>query len=81
MNGSSSQRIPLTPSAVGSRKERLDLENFFFPGEKLYYYDANSLYPYIALQDLPGTKCHKESFTDINKQTENLFGFHYCPQI
>lgn len=30
-------------------------------GEKLYYYDVNSLYPYVALQDLPGTQCHKEN--------------------
>lgn len=28
-------------------------------GEKLYYYDVNSLYPYVALQDMPGINCSK----------------------
>lgn len=26
-------------------------------GENLYYYDVNSLYPYVALQDMPGLEC------------------------
>lgn len=52
-------------------------------GEKLYYYDVNSLYPYVALQDMPGINCSKENFintcdTEIDKSIKNLFGFYYC---
>lgn len=36
-------------------------------GEKLYYYDVNSLYPYVALQELPGIECSKESFLNTEK--------------
>lgn len=28
-------------------------------GHNIYYYDVNSLYPYVALQDLPGLECSK----------------------
>lgn len=34
-------------------------------GHKLYYYDVNSLYPYLALQDMPGLECSK---IQINKK-------------
>lgn len=47
-------------------------------GEKLYYYDVNSLYPYVSLQDLPGTTCYKENFINTKKSIESLFGFYYC---
>ena len=61
-------------------------------GEKLYYYDVNSLYPYVALQDLPGIVCSKETFMDASqdassshllrkgwdKSIKGLFGFYYC---
>lgn len=47
-------------------------------GEKLYYYDVNSLYPYVALQDLPGTKCSKENFIGLDVNIDTLFGFYYC---
>lgn len=47
-------------------------------GEKLYYYDVNSLYPYVSLQDLPGIECYKENFINVNKSIEGLFGFYYC---
>ena len=48
-------------------------------GEPLYYYDVNSLYPWAALNDMPGQQCILES--SINKRfTEDLdlFGFFYC---
>lgn len=48
-------------------------------GENLYYYDVNSLYPYAALNSMPGTNCTFE--TDINillKDMMNVFGFFYC---
>ena len=51
-------------------------------GENLYYYDVNSLYPYAALNDMPGNECtyletHDENeYLDINK--DKLFGFFYC---
>lgn len=44
----------------------------------MYYYDVNSLYPYVALQDLPGLECSKiDNFGD-NVDICNLFGFYYC---
>ena len=33
-------------------------------GINLYYYDVNSLYPYVALQDMPGLTCKKIFFFD-----------------
>ena len=47
-------------------------------GNNLYYYDVNSLYPYVAQQDLPGIGCYKEHFIGMNPSLENLFGFYYC---
>ena len=47
-------------------------------GENLYYYDVNSLYPYVSLNDMVGLECHKQEY--INKKAnlnENL-GFFYC---
>ena len=46
--------------------------------ELLYYYDVNSLYPYAALNDMPGLEC--EFVPNINvKFLENteLYGFYY----
>lgn len=48
-------------------------------GENIYYYDVNSLYPYAALNSMPGSKCVLE--TNINMFLENMinvFGFFYC---
>lgn len=50
-------------------------------GENLYYYDVNSLYPFAALNDMPGNICkyvesHNQDSLDITKN--NLFGFFYC---
>ncbi len=45
-------------------------------GEKLYYYDVNSLYPYVALQDMPGCEC--VYYEKCNKSIDELFGFFYC---
>ena len=50
-------------------------------GENLYYYDVNSLYPYVALQDMPGLVCSKEEFytgSGIEKDIDEYFGFFYC---
>lgn len=46
-------------------------------GENLYYYDVNSLCPYVAFQDMPGLNCVKESFYQ-DKNIDDLFGFFYC---
>jgi hypothetical protein len=47
-------------------------------GENLYYYDVNSLYLYMVLQDMPGLEYSKIEFF-VNKQDlDNLFGFFYC---
>ena len=47
-------------------------------GENLYYYDVNSLYPYVALQDMPGLICSKLQFFNDKQTIDNLFGFFYC---
>ena len=45
-------------------------------GESLYYYDVNSLYPYAALNPMPGINC---VFADtITADIADLFGFYYC---
>lgn len=50
--------------------------------ETLYYYDVNSLYPYVSLNDMPGLDWIKKEHYIDNKQEdldiENLFGFFYC---
>ncbi|RYE15199.1 MAG: hypothetical protein EOP34_04145 [Rickettsiales bacterium] len=47
-------------------------------GKDLYYYDVNSLYPYVAHQPMPGLECKKISFFEPIYDTSNLFGFFYC---
>nr|QWO71378.1 DNA polymerase [Calocybe cyanea] len=43
------------------------------------YIDINSLYPFAALNPMPGTDCHYlESFDDKGLDLENLFGFFYA---
>ena len=49
-------------------------------GKKLYYYDVNSLYPYVALQDMPGVECSKVDYytgKDL-KDLGDIFGFFNC---
>jgi len=46
-------------------------------GENLYYYDVNSLYPYAALNDMPGLNCTKENFIE-GGNIDHLFGFFNC---
>lgn len=47
-------------------------------GENLYYYDVNSLYPYVALQDMPGLECSKIQYYTDTDNIDSLFGFFYC---
>lgn len=47
-------------------------------GKNLFYYDVNSLYPYVALQDMPGLTCSKVSFFEDYENIDMLFGFFYC---
>jgi hypothetical protein len=48
-------------------------------GKNLLYYDVNSLYPYSALNSLPGNKCvYLESLNNISLNLNDLFGFFYC---
>lgn len=46
-------------------------------GKDLYYYDINSLYPFAALNDMPGLTCSKILLT-TDTNIDNLFGFFYC---
>jgi len=48
-------------------------------GENLYYYDVNSLYPYVALESMPGNDAtFIEDYTGEGLVKDNLFGFFYC---
>nr|YP_010044372.1 DNA polymerase [Trametes versicolor]QPF23613.1 DNA polymerase [Trametes versicolor] len=48
-------------------------------GQNLIYLDVNSLYPYAALNPMPGTDCYFiESFEDKGLDLDNLFGFFYA---
>ena len=47
-------------------------------GTNLFYYDVNSLYPYAALQDMPGLNCSKVSYFEGCEDIDSLFGFFYC---
>jgi hypothetical protein len=50
-------------------------------GKDLYYYDVNSLYPYSALNPMPGLDCFYIDIIDKNISDcldENFFGFYYC---
>lgn len=48
-------------------------------GENLYYYDVNSLYPFVALENpTPGLDCHYTEYFNTTTNINNLFGFFYC---
>ena len=48
-------------------------------GKDLIYLDVNSLYPYSALNPMPGTDCYFiESYDDKGLDLEKLFGFFYA---
>jgi hypothetical protein len=48
-------------------------------GKNLYYYDVNSLYPFVALNDMPGPDCKYIEFYSKNQyKLAELFGFYYC---
>jgi hypothetical protein len=47
-------------------------------GENLYYYDVNSLYPYVSLNDMVGLECHKQEYINKKANLNELFGFFYC---
>ena len=46
--------------------------------EKLYYYDVNSLYPFAALNDMPGLNSTKVYYKDGISFKDSLFGFYNC---
>jgi hypothetical protein len=49
-------------------------------GENLYYYDVNSLYPYAALNSMPGRNCVYEDYSvsSTGPNISSLFGFYLC---
>ena len=47
-------------------------------GHNLYYYDVNSLYPYISNQAMPGLDCVNVNYYDNPINIDDLFGFFYC---
>lgn len=50
-------------------------------GENLLYYDVYSLYPFAALNVMPGTKCTYILSPSGDLDLDNLFGFFYCEVI
>jgi hypothetical protein len=47
-------------------------------GKDLYYYDVNSLYPFAALNPMPGLNCIYVENVIPEKYSKELFGFYYC---
>lgn len=48
-------------------------------GKDLIYYDVNSLYPYSALNSIPGRLCiYMEDYGIAGLDLNDLFGFFYC---
>jgi DNA polymerase type B, organellar and viral len=48
-------------------------------GTNLKYYDVNSLYPYVALNPMPGINCtYVENIDGKGLELDNLFGFFYA---
>jgi DNA polymerase type B, organellar and viral len=45
-------------------------------GKNLFYYDVNSLYPYAALNSMPGINCTYIDGDDLD--LDNLFGFFHA---
>ena len=46
--------------------------------ENLFYFDVNSLYPFVAFQDMPGLECTKVEYFNDKQNINDLFGFFYC---
>jgi hypothetical protein len=47
-------------------------------GHNLFYYDVNSLYPFVALNPIPGLICSKVHYYTNDTNINDLFGFFYC---
>jgi hypothetical protein len=56
------------------------LSDVYIPyGENLNYYDVNSLYPYAALNTMPGDKCtYIEDLSGDGLNLDTIFGYFYC---
>lgn len=51
-------------------------------GENLYYYDVNSLYPFVSKNPMTGNECtYIEDFTGKGLNLNELFGFFYCEVV
>jgi hypothetical protein len=73
--------------SIGQKSIYKDIKNAYYGGvtevykpygENLFYYDVNSLYPYAALQTMPGILAHKLEYSNFNPDINDLFGFFYC---
>ncbi len=48
-------------------------------GTNLFYYDVNSLYPYSAINSMPGLNCvYVDNINRNINEIIDLFGFYYC---
>jgi hypothetical protein len=71
----------MKPSIYKNIKEAYygGITEVYRPYEKnLFYYDVNSLYPFVALNDMPGLVCDKLIYYNHITDIEELFGFFYC---
>lgn len=75
-------------SLINKRSIYEDLINSYFGGitevykpygENLFYYDVNSLYPYAALNAMPGRVCVYDNKINLPvNEMLDIFGFFYC---
>ena len=47
-------------------------------GKNLFYYDVNPLYPFVALNSMPGNQYSFIENLDGSLSITDLFGFFYC---
>lgn len=75
-------------SLINKRSMYEDLRNSYFGGivevykpygENLFYYDVNSLYPYAALNAMPGCECVYDNEINLPvSEILDIFGFFFC---
>lgn len=72
---------------ISNTKVYIHIKNGYYGGitevyrpyeENLYYYDVNSLYPYVALNPMPSIHCTRREYINHNVSIHDLFGLDLC---